>query len=249
MYVILFLVAIVVAFAGATLVFFSVPLVDVAAAALFSSGVIAMVGGLILLGLAAAVRNLSRIAERLEIQPLPLPSIVAVGHETLSPRPVRSAATPAPEAPKRPSILSSWLNRSPPARAEPKPPPAPSEPQVDLAPLTRVPEEPKVVPPPPAAPVAAAPPPPPVPAPPAAPRIPRAVAPPLRTPVQPAAQVVTQAAPAQGGEANSTVYKSGVIDDMAYTLFMDGSIEAELPQGKVRFASVDQLQTYLTTRP
>jgi len=46
----------------------------------------------------------------------------------------------------------------------------------------------------------------------------------------------------------STVYKSGVIDGMAYTLFMDGSIEAELPQGKVKFASVDELQTYLTTR-
>jgi hypothetical protein len=245
MYVILFLVAIVVAFAGATLVFFSVPLVDVAAAALFSSGIIAMVGGLILLGLAAAVRNLSRIAERLEIQPLPLPSIVAVEHETPSPRPVRSAPTPVPVAAKRPSILSSWLNRSsPPANAEPKPPPAPSEPRVDLAPLTRVPEEPKVVPPPPAAPIADAQAPsasPPAPA----PLIPRAVAPPLR----PAAAPVAPVARAQDGEANSTVYKSGVIDGMAYTLFMDGSIEAELPQGKVRFASVDQLQSYLTTRP
>ena len=44
------------------------------------------------------------------------------------------------------------------------------------------------------------------------------------------------------------MYKSGVIDGMAYSLFMDGSIEAELPQGKVRFASVDELQKYLTTR-
>ena len=50
------------------------------------------------------------------------------------------------------------------------------------------------------------------------------------------------------GTAETTVYKSGVIDGMAYTLFMDGSIEAELPQGKVRFASVDELQKYLTTR-
>ena len=46
----------------------------------------------------------------------------------------------------------------------------------------------------------------------------------------------------------ATVYKSGVIDGMAYTLFMDGAIEAELPQGRVRFASVDELQRYLTTR-
>lgn len=54
-------------------------------------------------------------------------------------------------------------------------------------------------------------------------------------------------APAPPAEA--TVYKSGVIDGMAYTLFMDGSIEAELPQGRVRFASIDELQQYLTNRP
>ena len=54
--------------------------------------------------------------------------------------------------------------------------------------------------------------------------------------------------PAANGTPETTVYKSGVIDGMAYTLFMDGSIEAELPQGKVRFASVDELQKYLTTR-
>ena len=39
-----------------------------------------------------------------------------------------------------------------------------------------------------------------------------------------------------------------MIDGMAYTLFMDGSIEAELPQGSVKFASVDELQKYLTTK-
>ena len=40
----------------------------------------------------------------------------------------------------------------------------------------------------------------------------------------------------------------GMIDGLAYSLFMDGSIAAELPQGKVKFASVDELQKYLTTR-
>ena len=39
-----------------------------------------------------------------------------------------------------------------------------------------------------------------------------------------------------------------LFDGMAYSLFMDGSIAAELPQGKVKFASVDELQKYLTTR-
>ena len=42
-----------------------------------------------------------------------------------------------------------------------------------------------------------------------------------------------------------TVLKSGVVDGMAYTLYADGSIEAELPQGVVRFASVDALRAHL----
>jgi hypothetical protein len=36
-----------------------------------------------------------------------------------------------------------------------------------------------------------------------------------------------------------------VIDGMAYTLYADGSIEAELPQGTVKFASVDALRAHL----
>ena len=51
-------------------------------------------------------------------------------------------------------------------------------------------------------------------------------------------------APPQNGAA-TTVYRSGVIDGMAYTLFMDGSIQAELPQGTVKFANIDDLQKYL----
>jgi hypothetical protein len=41
------------------------------------------------------------------------------------------------------------------------------------------------------------------------------------------------------------IFKSGVIDGMAYTLYTDGSIEAELPQGTVRFATVEELRIYL----
>jgi hypothetical protein len=32
---------------------------------------------------------------------------------------------------------------------------------------------------------------------------------------------------------------------MAYTLYVDGSIEAELPQGTLRFASVEELRAHL----
>jgi len=32
---------------------------------------------------------------------------------------------------------------------------------------------------------------------------------------------------------------------MGYTLYVDGSIEAELPQGTLRFASIDELRSHL----
>jgi hypothetical protein len=41
------------------------------------------------------------------------------------------------------------------------------------------------------------------------------------------------------------ILKSGVIDGMPYTLYADGSIEAELPKGTVKFASVDALRAHL----
>jgi hypothetical protein len=219
MYLILFLVGVVLAFAGALLVHSSVPVEDIPKAALFNSGIIAIVGGLILMALAVVVRSVGRIAERFEMQPLPLPPVAAVGREDPGPRPAR--AEPNGEA-KRPSLLSWFGHANAPASGTGKPPPAapevPAAPQLDLTPLTRVPEEPRVAVPPPIA-------------------APKPPAPPLRPPPKPAPTT-----------PDATVYKSGVIDGMAYTLFMDGSIEAELPQGKVRFASVDELQKYLTTR-
>jgi hypothetical protein len=237
MYLILFLVGIVLGFTGIVLVHLSVPVIDVAGAALFNSGIIAIVGGLILMGLGAVVRSVSRIAERLEMQPVPLPPIAAVEKDDPAPRPARPAPVVAAPAAKRGSLLA-WFGTSEKPANGAKPEPAPAEPPappVDLAPLTRV-EEPRVAVPPAATPpVTAAPPPPPVPPKPA---------PVVRPPVKPPAP----AAQAANGAPETTVYKSGVIDGMAYSLYMDGSIEAELPQGKVRFGSVDELQKYLTTR-
>jgi hypothetical protein len=43
----------------------------------------------------------------------------------------------------------------------------------------------------------------------------------------------------------STVLKSGVVDGLAYTLYADGSIAAELPEGRRRFASIDELRAHL----
>ena len=41
------------------------------------------------------------------------------------------------------------------------------------------------------------------------------------------------------------ILKSGVVDGMGYTLYVDGSIEAELPQGTIRFASINELRSHL----
>jgi hypothetical protein len=229
----------VLAFAGAVLIYtVPVPVVDAGGAALFGSGALAMVGGLVLMGLAAVVRVLNRIAERLEIAPLPVPPVASVGREDPAPRPARpQPVAAAPSAPAKPSLLG-WFGRgSAPvpataARASvQRATPAPeAEAAVDLAPLTRV-EEPRApVPVAPPAPVAA-----PAPPPPPKPIIPKPAA-------RPAAP-----APANG-TPETTVYKSGVIDGMAYTLFMDGAIEAELPQGRVKFGSIDELQKYLTSQ-
>jgi hypothetical protein len=62
-------------------------------------------------------------------------------------------------------------------------------------------------------------------------------------------------AEANGGPAHSDnqpeviVLKSGIVDGMAYSLYSDGSIEAEMPEGMMRFASIDELRVHLDQRP
>jgi hypothetical protein len=46
-----------------------------------------------------------------------------------------------------------------------------------------------------------------------------------------------------------TVLKSGAVDGMAYSLYSDGSIEAQMPEGMMRFASIDELRAHLEQRP
>jgi hypothetical protein len=45
-----------------------------------------------------------------------------------------------------------------------------------------------------------------------------------------------------------SVLKSGVVDGMAYSLYSDGSIEAQMPEGMMRFASIDELRSHLDQR-
>jgi hypothetical protein len=65
------------------------------------------------------------------------------------------------------------------------------------------------------------------------------------------APVPERTAPAVRSEepAPVTVLKSGVVDGMAYSLYSDGSIEAQMPEGMMRFASIDELRSHLDQRP
>ena len=78
-------------------------------------------------------------------------------------------------------------------------------------------------------------------------------APPQRRPVrnpsvsnEPAA---SRQPPAVENQQPVTVLKSGVVDGMAYSLYSDGSIEAQMPEGMMRFASIDELRAHLDQRP
>jgi hypothetical protein len=80
---------------------------------------------------------------------------------------------------------------------------------------------------------------------PAEPKPMRDEAPPMaradRTPPEPAAPVNPPASPPR----SVAILKSGVVDGMGYTLYVDGSIEAELPQGTLHFASIEELRSHL----
>ncbi|WFU22566.1 DUF308 domain-containing protein [Bradyrhizobium sp. CB1717] len=158
------------------------------------------------------------------------------------PEPVAPTPPAAPEPPRRRNLMFASTSRKERERAEAKategaPPPA--EPAAPAAPDTppasfddawpkpdrmRPPEPPAAArrpPPPPRSPsiFTEAPPPPPAPEP------------------EPAAE-----------QPPVTVLKSGIVDGMAYSLYSDGSIEAQMPEGMMRFASIDELRAHLDQR-
>jgi hypothetical protein len=45
--------------------------------------------------------------------------------------------------------------------------------------------------------------------------------------------------------AAASVLKSGIVNGMPYTLYSDGSIEAQLPEGTVRFGSITELRNHI----
>jgi hypothetical protein len=74
------------------------------------------------------------------------------------------------------------------------------------------------------------------------------VSPQRRTP-RPSTFEANGAAPRPAEQPAVTVLKSGVVDGMAYSLYSDGSIEAQMPEGMMRFASIDELRSHLDQRP
>jgi hypothetical protein len=229
MSVVLFVVGAIAVMVGVGMVSFGIPINEFSFGnTLIVAGTTATIGGLIVIGLGAAVAQLHRIAEMLAVRApprtgRPLESVGAMPETPMAP-PADTGEHPAqsfaptlrnPEAP--PLTVEEEVSLSPQPSsssalaefAEPRRPAPPHEPVYEPPNFDAMwpakPEQP---------PVSAAPEPAP-PAPPPSP--PRAVA----------------------------ILKSGVIDGMGYTLYVDGSIEAELPQGTLPFASIDELRAHL----
>jgi len=51
--------------------------------------------------------------------------------------------------------------------------------------------------------------------------------------------------PASDDRSAATIIKSGVVDGMAYSLYSDGSIEAQMPEGMMRFGTIEELRAHL----
>ncbi|MCP3370360.1 DUF308 domain-containing protein [Bradyrhizobium cajani] len=155
------------------------------------------------------------------------------------PEPEAAAPPPVPEAPRKRNLLFASTSRRERERAQAKaaeegPPPqepaAPAAPEAPPASFEDAWPKPDRMRPP---------------EPPAASR-----RPPPRSPSSfaeaappPAPEPATPAEPAP-----VTVLKSGIVDGMAYSLYSDGSIEAQMPEGMMRFASIDELRTHLDQR-
>jgi hypothetical protein len=203
---------------------------------MISAGTTAVVGGLIIVSLAGVMREL-RAARMLElrepVRPVvaappaaPVPPVRDAAPEIAAPTPARPAADlsqvlaePPPEAPAKAEV-------APPA-GDPFAPPPRADPQRRASPRERgfdavwAPESAKTAP----------------------------SLSPSPSPPRPAAEPSRESEPVAIRPTREpqavSVLKSGVIEGMAYTLYSDGSIEADLPQGMVRFASIDALRRHL----
>ena len=75
--------------------------------------------------------------------------------------------------------------------------------------------------------------------------VPPSEAPPAPRSVVATTLTVQPEAIAPVGPAPISILKSGVVEGMAYSLYSDGSIEAKLPQGTLRFGSIEALRNHI----
>jgi hypothetical protein len=232
MHTILLALGIVVALAGGAMVGFGISNYGFEIGnALVTSGTTAVVGGLIIVALAALLREL-RAGRMPEGRVAPRPAVASPSEVPAMTGREAAPEVPPPNAPGGAVADLAQVLAEPPVAAAPAPA-DPLPPSIDpfappradarrrdllrdrgLDPV-RLPEPPKAG----ATPARKAPDP---------PRESEPVA--IRPPREPQAV---------------TVLKSGVIEGMAYTLYSDGSIEADLPQGMARFVSIDALRRHL----
>jgi hypothetical protein len=276
MSILLYVLGIVSALAGVAALVSGIPVKEFSFGdTLISSGATALVGGLILIGLGAAVAQLQRIAEFLGARPLsraghPVEPAVRLGSGTgRVPFPPKPKAEPRASGMPAVARVHSKDNKSepqfgaPPSLPNPDVPLMPDE-EAEQLPLS--PRETNVAPqsespakdkssmpsdfaseaPPrpnyfdkmwPSEPRDAAPPPV------AEPEFPRAESIPRVPEMQEEEPIVEE--PQEDDDVPVAVLKSGVVDGMGYTLYVDGSIEAELPDGTLRFASINELRAHL----
>lgn len=254
MSILLFIIGAVAVMLGVGMIAYGIPISEFSFGnTMIVAGITMVSGGLIIIGLGAAVGQLRRIAEALATR-----NAIAEAHAFEPPLEAPVANAPTANIPFPPKLRSEQ-------RAEPvlSKPPAPlveaEEPTAPpTAPSLRNPEAP---PPAPDEEVSLSPPPrqngggaarhepgwePPRETPTSRfdamwpePEPPRAETKPEPAPEPEAAE------PAQPEKRDVAILKSGVVDGMAYTLYVDGSIEAELPQGTLHFASIEELRGHL----
>jgi len=265
MSMLLFIIGGVAVMIGAVTIVFGVPINEFSFGnTLIVSGTTLASAGLVVIAVAAAVAQLQRIAQELaghapraaealepEARTLPFPPktrpvepepgfeppppVQAEERPSFAPA-LRSPEVPPPTVAEEVSLSPPFGNGTPAGLGEPRRPAAPSEPALD-APWRAAPSPPREMPGTnfeamwPARPA----------------RLPAAEPAAEAKPVPPKPEATPQPLPPKAEPPPRTVaiLKSGVVDGMAYTLYVDGSIEAELPQGTLRFASIDELRAYL----
>ena len=286
MSIVLFVVGAIAVMVGVGMVAFGIPINEFSFGnTLIVAGTTATIGGLIVIGLGAAVAQLHRIAEMLAVRApprtgRPLESVeaapetpVAVLPATRVPFPPKPRPEPAMREPLEPRVAPPADTGEHPAQSfaptlrNPEAPPLTVDEEVSLSPSVNGSGA-------------------------AQPRHAAAFEPPWRAPAQPPPREVPgtnfdamwpPANPSRRGalwavqlhrrrdpssrrtsrwrhpkypsplprasRVHVAILKSGVVDGMGYTLYVDGSIEAELPQGTLRFASIEELRSHLEKNP